>query len=71
MSDLQAIAAAYEQVDLHLQSLRYTEDGVGEDPSADSVEREQRLNDQVYFVLAWGQLEADIEEASREAIRNG
>ena len=71
MNDLQAIAAAYEQVDLHLQSLRDTEDGVGEDPSADSVEREQRLNDQVYFVLAWGQLEADIEEACREAIREG
>ena len=30
-----------------------------------------RLNDQAYFVLASGQLEADIEEACREAIREG
>ena len=71
MSDLQAIAVAYERVDLHLQSLRDAEDGGSEDPSPDSVDREQRLNDQAYFVLAWGQLEADIEEACREAIREG
>ena len=71
MSDLQAIAVAYERVDLHLRSLRKTEDRTGEDPAPDPVDREQRLNDQAYFVLAWGQLEADIEEACREAIREG
>jgi hypothetical protein len=71
VSDLQAIAVAYERVDLHLQSLRDAEDGSSEDPSPESVDREQRLNDQAYFVLAWGQLEADIEEACREAIREG
>ena len=54
MSDLQAIAAVYEQVDQQLQGLQ-----------------EQSINDQAYFVLAWGQLEADIEEACRDAIRDG
>ncbi len=54
MSDLQAIAAVYEEVDQQLQSLQ-----------------EQSINDQAYFVLAWAQLEADIEEACRDAIRDG
>ena len=42
MSDLEAIAVAYERVDLHLQGLRDTEDRAGEDPSPDSVDHEQR-----------------------------
>ena len=71
MSDLQAIAAAYEQVDLHLQSLRDAEDRTGEEPAPEPADQEQRINDQAYFVLAWGQLEADIEDACRAAIRGG
>ena len=71
VSDLQAIADVYEQMDLRLRSLRETEDRTGEDPAPAPVDREQRINDQAYFVLAWGQLEADIEEACREAIREG
>ena len=71
MSDLQAVTAAYERIDLQLRSLRETEDGAGEDPGPGPVDHEQRINDQAYFVLAWGQLEADIEEACRDAIRNG
>ena len=70
MTDLQAIAAVYEQIDLHLRSLRDTERG-GEEPATDPVDEEQRINDQAYFVLAWGQLEADIDEACRDAIRDG
>jgi len=69
--DLQIIAAVYEQTDLHLQSLRDTGARTGEELAADPVDREQRINDQAYFVLAWGQLEADIDEACRDAIRNG
>ena len=71
MSGLEAVAAVYERVDLHLRSLRDTGDGAGGEPSAGSAERERSINDQAYFVLAWGQLEADIEEACREAIRVG
>ena len=71
MSDLQAIATVYGQMDLHLRSLRDTDDRAGDDPAPDPVDEEQRINDQAYFVLAWGQLEADIEEACREAIREG
>ena len=32
---------------------------------------QQRLNEQACFVLAWGQLEAEIGEACRDAIRLG
>ena len=71
MSDLQAIAAVYEQMDLHLRSVRDTEGRAGDDTALDPVDEEQRINDQAYFVLAWGQLEADIEEACRKAIREG
>ena len=71
MSDLQAIAAVYEQIDHRLQSLRDAEDGIGEESEPASTDQQQRINDQAYFVLAWGQLEADIEEACRNAIRIG
>ena len=37
--------------------------------SADPIPRKQQLNDQAYFVLAWGQFEADIAETCRDTIR--
>jgi len=71
VSDLQAVAAVYERVDLHLRRLRDTEEGTDDEPGAGSAERERSINDQAYFVLAWGQLEANIDEACREAVRAG
>ena len=71
MSDLQAVATAYERVDLHLRTLRDAEDGAGDELGAGSAKRERSINDQAYFVLAWGQLEANIDEACREAVRAG
>ena len=37
----------------------------------DRISKKQRINDQAYFVLAWGQFEATIKEACREAIQDG
>ena len=71
MSDLQAIAALYERVDNHLETLRDTEEMASEEAGRGLVVQEQRINEQAYFVLAWGQLESDIEEACRVAIRHG
>lgn len=34
-----------------------------------SIELRQKLNDQAYFLLGWGQLELAIDERCREAIR--
>lgn len=69
MRDLQAIAAAYEQVDNFFESLRDDPDTTAD--GDDRIAQRQRINDQAYFVLAWGQLEANIDDACRETIRNG
>ena len=61
MSDLRSIAALYEQVDNHFDDLRDNFDEAGRE----RVEQEQRINDQAYFVLAWGQLEADVGDAAK------
>jgi len=71
VSDLRAIAGAYERIDGFLKDLRERHEAAGEDGKRDRVAREQELNDQAYFMLAWGQLEADIDEACRDAIRHG
>ena len=71
MSDLEAIAALYQQLDNSLEDLREQHDAAGEAGECDRVARQQRLNEQAWFVLAWGQLEAEIGDACREAIRSG
>ena len=71
MSDLKAIAALYQQLDNSLEDLREQHDAAGEAGERDRVARQQRLNEQAWFVLAWGQLEAEIGDACREAIRSG
>ena len=67
MKDLPAIAALYTDVDNFLESLREP----AQPGSSNAVEQKLRLNDQAYFVLAWGQLESAIDDACRRAIRRG
>ena len=69
MKDLQAIAAAYQQLDNSLESCRAAQDA-GDDGHDRLVQR-QRINDQAYFVLVWGQLETEVNDACRKAIRRG
>ncbi len=71
MRDLEAIAASFLQVDKSLEDLRDRHHAAGESEERDRVARQQRLNEQAYFVLAWGQLEAEVGEACRDAIRLG
>ena len=71
MRDLEAIAASFLQVDDSLEDLRDRHHAAGEAEERDRVARQQRLNEQAYFVLAWGQLEAEVGEACRDAIRLG
>ena len=70
VSDLQAIAASYERIDRFLGHLRDSRATAGEDDERARVARERELNDQAWFVLAWGQLETDIDDACRDAIRH-
>ena len=69
MRDLLAIAALYEEVDKYLESLRDKAEAAGDDAWRKSIDRKQRINEQAYFVLAWGQLEAEIAETCRNTIR--
>ena len=71
MRDLEAIAASFLQVDNSLEDLRDRHHAAGEAEERDRVARQQRLNEQAYFVLAWGQLEAEVGGACRNAIRLG
>ena len=70
MRDIQAIATLYEQVDNFLETLRDTGETARDNDTRDRAAHKQRINDQAYFVLAWGQLEAEIEEACRGVIRH-
>ena len=64
----EAIATLYQQVDNSLEVLL---DQVGGDEERRHIEYQQKLNGQAYFILAWGQLEAEIDEACRNVIRLG
>ena len=68
MSDIDAIATLYQQVDNFLEGLR---DRARESEERSRIVYQQKLNEQACFVLAWGQLEAEIDEACRNAIRLG
>ena len=70
MKDLPAIGSLYAELDTYLETLRSKAVQNGEQPSVARIEDKQRLNDQAYFVLCWGQLERAINDACRAAIRN-
>ncbi len=73
VSDLQQIANLYKQVDNHLET-QWEKEQLADNSSSnvnDATNRKRIINDQAYFVLAWGQLEADIQEACRSVIRDG
>ena len=69
MRDLRAIVAAYEQLDTHLEGRRSA--ATTREGGRDRIAQMQRINDQAYFVLAWGQFESSVEDACRDAIRSG
>ena len=71
MTDLEAIAVLFQQIDNSLENLREQHDAAGKVDDSDRVARQQILNEQARFVLAWGQLEADIDDACRAAIKLG
>ena len=70
MSDLRAIADLYAEVDDSLEALRDNAIADGATAERERTQHKQRLNDQAYFVLAWGQLEDDIVEACRSTVRH-
>ena len=73
VNNLQLIANMYQQVDNYLEALRDIEDASENNKTnvTDHIYSKQKINDQAYFVLAWGQLEVMIETACRNVIRHG
>lgn len=69
MQNLPAIVALYGELDLLLERQRAEADAAGDSARVHRIGAKQVLNDQAYFVLCWGQLEAAIDITCRDAIR--
>jgi hypothetical protein len=67
--DLTFIRAIYLEIDAELEGQRTAARETGNANAVNRVESKQRVNDQAYFVLCWGQLETVIDETCRAAIR--
>jgi hypothetical protein len=68
--NLPHIRAVYLQIDSDFEGQRTEAAAIGDDEAVNRIESKQRINDQAYFVLAWGQLETEIDDHCRQAIRN-
>ena len=69
MRAMAQILALYQEIDRGLESALKKALAEGDRAAADRIEQKQKVNDQAYFVLAWGQLETEIDDACRALIR--
>ncbi len=69
MRDLPHIESIYVEVDGALDAQRTAAHADGDTAAVQRIESKQRINDQAYFVLCWGQLEMAIDDMCRNAIR--
>jgi len=67
--DLPFIRAVYLEIDAALEAQRSAARASEDSRAVNRIEERQRINDQAYFVLCWGQLETAIDDACRAAIR--
>lgn len=65
MKRLPEILGLYQQIDADFELDR----GAAEVDRSEQIASRQVLNDQAYFLLCWGQLEVEVDEACRSAIR--
>jgi hypothetical protein len=70
MRNLPEIGALYLQIDAVLEEECADARNRADVPAILRTEAKQLVNDQAYFVLCWGQLEAEIDEKCRAAIRS-
>ena len=68
MRDLPLIRSVYVEIDAHFEAARLDAHGRRDMVAIERIERKQRVNDQAYFVLCWGQLEIAIDETCRRVI---
>lgn len=69
MKALAAIEALYSEINDGFDQMLDQAREVGDAAAADRVEQKQRINDSAYFILAWGQLEAEINRVAEAAVR--
>lgn len=67
MRDLPHVLAVYLEIDATLEAQR--SNAAGNMAVVANIDLKQRINDQAYFVLCWGQLEIAIDDMCRAAIR--
>jgi hypothetical protein len=67
MKNLAQIIAAYSKIDADFEKERSAAQSAGKKTS--KIDDNQRINEQAYFVLCWGQLETEIDAACRKAIK--
>jgi hypothetical protein len=70
MRELAFILSVYLQVDSQLEDARTKAVNAQDAAAVLQIEHKQRVNDQAYFVLCWGQLETEIDQKCRSAIRS-
>jgi hypothetical protein len=70
MQKLPLVAALYVEIDASFESQRSDARAKGDNNAVQQIESKQVINDQAYFVLCWGQLEAEIDDRCRAAIRS-
>lgn len=69
MRDLPHIRAIYLEIDAVLETQRSAAITNVDASAVNRIELRQRINDQAYFLLSWGQLETAIDNKCRTAIR--
>jgi hypothetical protein len=62
MRDLPHIEAVYLEIDAEFETRRATANSAGDAAAVQRIEAKQKINDQAYFVLCWGQLESEIDD---------
>jgi len=70
MKELAEIRALYLEIDAIFEAELDKATDAGDVAAADKVKRSQLINDQAYFILAWGQLETEIDDVCRQVIRS-
>ncbi|KMO14187.1 hypothetical protein [Methylobacterium platani] len=70
MKDLAAITAVYSEFATSLDAQLVQAERAADIARIGRVEHKQRIHDSAYFILIWGQLEAEINRVAELAVRN-
>jgi hypothetical protein len=68
--ELPAITAVYSELASSLDAQLIQAERAADAALVGRIAHKQRINDSAYFILAWGQLEAEINRVAELAVRN-